>query len=156
VLPSDAIERTTAIARELGLSNDAAQRMLVHADSELAAHNAAIQAAHQKQVDEWKAQVLADNTLGRTPETRKAAIDKGIAVVNKYTEAHPKDGDAFKGFLNETGLGNNPTVVRFFAWLGKSAGEAPLVQSGGEAPKQPKRTADVLYGNPPKKGSDAA
>jgi hypothetical protein len=84
-------------------------------------------------VDAWKAQTLADVTLGKTPEERQAAIQKGHGVFLKFAEANPTEKEALTGFLNTSGLGDHPTVVRFFAWLGKAAAEGPLVgpASGG-------------------------
>lgn len=150
-LDAAASERTVAFARSRGLSNDAAQAALDLANTEVASAKEAIFKDHQpggaawtKQVDGWKAETLADASLGATPEARTAAIQKGVQIVNKYTEAHPEQAADFKGFFDTSGLGNHPAAVRFFAWLGEVASEGSLVTSqiGGDGRKA---DVDVFY-----------
>lgn len=131
------LERTTAIARELGLSNEHAQKTLNLVNQEAASLvdarvKAAVEAlqpggeAWAKQLADWKTETLADPSLGKTEPERTAAIQKGHALVGKYAEASPKDADTFKAFLNDSGLGNHPAANRFFAWLGKAMDEGSL------------------------------
>lgn len=150
LLDTGATERIAATARELGLSNEAAQKTVDLLDGEVQATVAAVLEAHQpggaewaKQEEAWKAEVMADASLGKTPEERKATIDKGRAVLRKFTDANPKDAEAFKGFLEGTGLGSQPAAVRFFAWLGKAMDEGKVITAPpGEGNKKPEH---VLY-----------
>lgn len=142
------LERTALIAKERGLSNEQAQALVNFAHQEGTtradtAAKAAVDAAMKsyapggekwlEQVETWKTQTLADPALGKTPEERSAAIQSGHGILMKYGEANPADADAMKGFLNTSGLGNHPAAVRFFAWLGKAAGEGSLVTGAGKA-----------------------
>lgn len=137
-LDASALERTAAIARALGLPDDAAAQKVVDlVHQEAAAREAAVLADHApggaawtKQVDAWKAETLADPALGATPAERTAAIQKGHGILVKYGEQHPAEKAAMTEFLNNSGLGDHPAANRFFAWLGKVAGELPLVAPG--------------------------
>lgn len=142
------LERTVAHAKALGLSPEHAQKDLefwnqetaTRVEAEKAAEREAALAAMQpggaewlKAVEGWRAETLADTALGATPAERKAAIDKGHGVIQKYVEQYPKDGEAFKAFINTSGLGDHPTAVRLFAWLGKAMGEGTLVLPDAKA-----------------------
>ena len=135
------LERTAAIARARGLTNEQAQAVVDHAIQEAstqakAAADAAIQAYQpggaewQKQSAAWKAETLADPALGATEAERIAALRHGERVIEKFAEAHPEDGKAIKAFLESTALGNKREVARFIAWLGKTTEEGTYVQAG--------------------------
>ena len=150
-------ERTAAIARTRGLTNEQAQGLLDFGVSEAAAREKAALDAYEtshapggeawtKTVDGWKEQTLADESLGKTPAERQATVERGHQVVLKFAESNPKDADALKGFLNDSGLGNHPTVVRLFAWLGKAASEGSVVHPTADAGQtQTKSLADIFY-----------
>lgn len=160
-LDDAAIERTAATARELGLSQEHAQKALDFVASEVKTRvESAVEAARadllksyapggeawQEQVDGWKAEALKDASLGKTEADRTAAIQRGQAVLQKFAEAQPEDAESTKQFLNISGLGNHPAVVRFFSWLGKAAGEAQMVTPGAAGGGE-KSTAELLYGS---------
>lgn len=161
-LDATAIERTAATARTLGLSQPQAQQLLesVHAevatqvDAATAKARADALAAHQpggsewtEMRDQWQKDALEDPALGKTPEERTLAIQKGHAVFNKYAEQHPAEKEGFTHFLNASGLGDHPAVVRFFHWLGIAMGEGSAVMQPPGAPsKAPEDTAAKWYG----------
>lgn len=160
VIDATALERTAAIARELGLSNDAAQKVIGALDSEAKAVVEATLAAHQpggaawtKQQQEWEAALKADQTLGATPDERQAAVQKGIAVIDRFAEKHPEHATQLKSYLDASGLGSHPDVVHFFAWLGKVAGEGGRIEPGAQGAHGAGRLPDtqVFFGK-----SDAA
>jgi hypothetical protein len=150
------LERTTAIARESGLTPTQAQRIAAFASQEAATRATATREAliqsyqpggaeWTKQADAWKTQTLADPKLGKTPEERKAAVTKGLAVIERYKDAHADDAKAMQGFFDTSGLGDHPTVARFFAWLGEAAAEGSLV-TGGATGGAGRSTAELMYG----------
>lgn len=147
-----AVERTVALARARGLSNEAAQAVLDYAHSEAGSVKEALLQAHApggaawtQQVETWKQQALSDPALGSTPEQRTAAIQKGSSVVRAFAQANPESGGKLVEFLDATGLGNHPSVVQFFRWLGESAGEAPFHASASGAPASEKSLTEIFY-----------
>lgn len=140
-LPKDAVidaavlDETVAIAREQGLSVSQTQAVVDLLNSRVNADRTALLAAHQpggaewtKQLDAWKAETLADDSLGKTPEERKASVERGASVLKRYAEANPEGAEAMNDFLVTSGLGEHPAAVKFFKWLGESAGERPIVK----------------------------
>lgn len=152
LLDAAVLERTAADARTQGLTNEQAQAVVNRISQEAAAlaeaQLAAYQpggAAYEKLVDGWKEQTLADESLGKTPEERTATIQRGHQVLQKYVEAHPDQQDAINGFLNDTGLGNHPAMVRVFAWLGRAMSETPVVKGPPASPASEASAAKKLY-----------
>lgn len=148
------LERTAADARTQGLTNEQAQAVVNRISQEAAVLAEAQMAAYQpggaeygKLVDGWKAQTLADESLGKTPEERTATIQRGHQVLQKYVEAHPDQQDAINGFLNDTGLGNHPAMVKVFAWLGRAMSETPVVKGPPASASGEKNAAKALYPN---------
>lgn len=146
------VERTAATARALGLSPDAAQKVLELAHQEIASHVDALTKAHQpggaewkKIVDAWDAEIKADPRLGATPDERLANVQKGQQVISRYYEKHPEDAAAFKEFLEDSKLGSHPAFARFSVWLGKAAGEGDIA-SGAPAGEKPKTAIEALWG----------
>ncbi len=151
-IDADALGRTVAIARAQGLSSEHAQAFADLVNSEVAQSRAALLAAHQpggaawtKQLDAWKADTLADPSLGKTPSERTAAVQRGANVLKKYAEANPDDAEQMTAFLTDSGLGEHPAAVRFFNWLGKAAGERSLVL-GNDTSVQ-RSAAEIMYPN---------
>jgi hypothetical protein len=151
-LDDAALERIAATARARGLSQEQAQSVVELANGEVQAATAALLAAHQpggavwaKQVEQWKADALADAALGKTPEERTAAVQRGQSVMAKYAEMHPDDAPAMTEFLNDSGLGNHPAAVRFFAWIGRSMSEGTLAMPGTQGSDTPEDRARRMY-----------
>lgn len=129
-LDTAVVERTAAIARELGLSQDHAQKTLEFVNTEVAAKLAAVTEAHQpggaewtKNVEGWEAAALADPDLGGSgkPEVLKANADLAQRVLASFFPPSVKE------FLIETGFGSNPDVLRGFVKIGRSMSEGSLV-----------------------------
>lgn len=155
VLPADALERTAAAARTLGLSNDAAQQVLELANAEAAAQRDAFLQAHSpgdpaknippgaewvKQQDAWKAAAMADPEIGGTPEQFEA----NLAAANKAFDAFATPG--FREHVWKSGLASHPEVVRVFARIGKQMGEGSVVQPGAGGGTGGRSAAEILYG----------
>lgn len=143
------VERTTAIARELGLGNDAAQKLLeqgVASEKEATAAREAIieswkpgGAEYVKRDETWKAQALADKDLG-AGDPAKFAVH-----VEKAQQALAKYGPELKAYLNDTGLGSHPAAIKFLSRIGAAMSEGGMiVGSIGGSPKA-KSDAETLY-----------
>jgi hypothetical protein len=160
------LERTATTARARGLSQEQAQATVdlvaQEITSALDAERSRIAdsyqpggAAWQQVVDGWKAETTADPKLGATPEERQAAVDRGFGIVRKYGEANPNDAQAMTEFLDSSGLGNHPAAVRFFAWLGKAAGEGDMPTPNAAQGQSRIPDGQLFYqngGRGPKKG----
>lgn len=120
------------IAKELGLSQEQAQK-LVDIYPQIQQQQAE---AWSKQVTDWGDQVKADKEIGG---------DKLTASVGQAQKALDQFGTpALREYLESSGLGNHPELVRAFAKVGKMMSEDKIIMpnQGGQ-----RSAADVLYGN---------
>lgn len=140
-LDSAAIEQFEPIAKELGLTQEQADKMVaLHADS--------LQRAQQQARDNWAQQQEAwENDLRNDPDFGGAKFDENVGAAMKAVEKFGTPG--LKEALESTGMGNHPELVRTFAEIGKAISEDKIVmgnQSQGE-----RSMAERLYSQPPKK-----
>jgi len=111
----ETVTKFESIFRDLKLSNDDAQK-LVSAYAEIKLEEGkSIDTRLEEQHNTWKQAVLNDPEMGGTnfPATEKAAQS---AVARFGTPA-------LKSYLNSTGLGSHPELVRTFAAIGRAMAE---------------------------------
>jgi hypothetical protein len=93
--------------------------------------------ARNEQISKWEADIKADKEFGGD------AYDQNLGMAVKAIEAFGDDD--LRAFLDQTGAGSHPAVVKAFMRAGKTLGEAPVVgQANGSAKKN---FASALYGN---------
>lgn len=130
-LDANALSVFEPIAKELGLTQEQAQK-LVDIYPQIQQQQAE---AWSKQIADWGEQVKADKEIGG---------DKFNASVGLAQRALDQFGNPeLREYLNASGLGNHPALVRFCAKVGKSMAEDSFVMpnQGGQ-----RSAADVLYG----------
>lgn len=137
-LGKEVLKEVEAFAKENGLSNEAAQAMLKREEAMLQKLQDANAEAFDNRVESWRQDVLADKQLGGE-NFEKTKLDAQKAV------KHFGDEDFIK-ILNETGYGNNPSVVRFLANIGALMQNDSLIASGKEQPGE-KPLHEYFYGS---------
>ncbi|MFN1147038.1 peptidase [Serratia liquefaciens] len=131
-LDANALSVFEPIAKELGLTQEQAQK-LVDIYPQIQQQQAE---AWSKQIADWGEQVKADKEIGG---------DKFNASVGLAQRALDQFGNPeLREYLQVSGLGNHPALVRFCTKVGKSMAEDSFVvpNQGGQ-----RSTADILYGN---------
>jgi hypothetical protein len=132
-----------AKAREAGLSQEQAQKLVdVHTNAIKAASDASTQLWYDTQ-KEWQQQVIKDPEIGgKNFEPMKETVAKAIDTVGG------EDAQKIRQAFEYTGAGNNPDIIRFLYRLGKAIGEGGAVGGGMPAAvEQPKSAAERLYPN---------
>lgn len=137
LLNNAAVQSTAAIAQELGLNNEQAQKLLEHQSQAVTAYQQSQQQVWNNQTKAWRDAVAADPEIGG-PHL-EANVAHARAVINKY------GSPAFVAALNETGLGNHPELVRFVVNIGKAAADDGTLVSGARGGAGQKTLADNLY-----------
>lgn len=123
------------VARELGLSQEAAQKVVD-------AMGPQIVAAQQAQFDAVKAQWTESAKTDK--EFGGAKLNENLAVAKKALDAFGTP--ELRTLLNDTGLGNHPEIIRAFYKAGQKISSANFVPGGGGA--SPSRDhASALYPN---------
>jgi hypothetical protein len=139
------VERIAAHAKAQGLSQTAAQATLDLVVQEVAQQYATADAQFKAQVEGWKKAAESDTTFGKTRDERVAAVLKGKLVLDKFEQQYPEHGKVLKTFVNDTGYGEHPAFVGLLSWLGKAAGEGPLVLPTADSGAKPKSLAEIWY-----------
>lgn len=122
------IDEASPIFKELGLSQDAAQKLV---DLATKANDAALENLHKQMRDTragWKAESKAWLDANGGSDANKAEIGKALNLVF--------DGDAkgladFRRFMDMTVAGDNPAFIRAFATMSKAYTEGKTVQGAG-------------------------
>jgi len=128
-----------AVARELKLTNDQANK-LVPLGAQLANRIAEKQAeAHTAQVGQWLEASKADKEFGG--DKFDASVQVALKARDKFAT------EELKTLMDQTGLGNHPEIVRLFHRIGTVIADDTFVQapSGGGTTKA---AAAVLFDHP--------
>ncbi|HAS0837772.1 peptidase [Enterobacter hormaechei] len=125
-LDTAALEQFEPIARELNLTNEQAQKMVDLYGTKIMPMVQKQQAeAWQKQTEGWAETVKADKEIGG---------DKLTANLSAAQRALEQFGDPeLKEYLDSTGLGNHPALVKAFIKVGKAMSEDKVVTGGHES-----------------------
>lgn len=122
------VDEFTAIAKELKLPKDAADKLVGLEVKRLQK----AQQDHVTLVESWAEQVKVDQEIGGDK------LSENLAVARKAVDAF--GSQALKDLLNSTGLGNHPEVVKAFYKAGKAISEDGFVRG---APKSPATESDL-------------
>lgn len=121
-LDTQLVETFTPLAKELGLSNEQAQK-LVDLAPQLQQRMVQQQAeAWGKQLEAWVGEVKADKDIGGN--NLPATMASAQKVMQQFGTPE------LKAALEQTGMGNHPELVRLFAKVGKAMGEDSFVAGG--------------------------
>ncbi len=134
-LSDEVIGRFSEVAKELNLSQDAAQKMLDQVAPAIARQQ---YAAIQQLNEQWVSAVKADKEIGGEK------LGANLAIAKKARDAFGTDG--LRQLLNESRIGNHPEMVRFFVRAGQAISEDSFVPGGTRPSAGGKDAASVLYG----------
>lgn len=121
-MDADVLAEATPIFKELGLSNEDAQKLMPVAGQLV---TRTVDRMQQQLIDGANAQRKAWlDTAKADPDIGGANWDASIAASARALDALGfKEGSDFRKVLNETGFGNYPDMIRAFAQVGKMVGE---------------------------------
>ena len=123
------LEDVESFAKENNLSNEVAQKVLDKQQMVLDSFIEAEANRHDKELEEWRQEVINDPTLGGD-NLNKTAED-ARRVVTRF------GSEGFIQILKETGYGDHPEVVRFLSKLGSIMSEDSLILAKSEAKDKP-------------------
>lgn len=125
-------EATLALFRDLGLSQNRAQKAIDHfiktVGEDEAVRNAAVEAAVAQQREDWGKQTKAE--LGDKYDAEVAFARTAVQAMQ-----NPKLIEAF----NNLGWGDHPELIKAFSFFGKMMRDSPVdgIGTGGAAAKKP-------------------
>ena len=116
------VEAFTPVARELGLSQEQAQKLVTLYATQTAAKMTAAEQAQARAVQEQRA--------GWVREFKASPTWQEDAMYARRAVEHMGD-DATKSLLMGTWLGDHPVILRFLAKVGRTVAEDPGAGGGG-------------------------
>lgn len=135
-LDAAALEQFEPIARELNLTNEQAQKMVDLYGSQILPMVQKQQAeSWQQTTEQWAADVKADKEIGGD----KLTASIGVAQRALETFGTPD----LKEYLNSTGLGNHPGLIKFCVKVGQAMSEDKVLTGNEHGQRS---AAQVLYG----------
>jgi hypothetical protein len=144
-LDDQAVADATPVFKELGLSNEQANKLVpvaaTFAKRIIEQRDQQIIGTIAEQRKSWLEEAKADKDIGGanwdgTLQTAAKALD---------TLGFPK-GSPLRNLLDESGLGNHPEMIRAFAKVGKAIGEDDNFPRGDTGGKGKKSDAELFYG----------
>jgi hypothetical protein len=134
-LDASVVEGTAAISRELGLSNEQAQKLLEH-QAQVLGNISTAQAEQVETLSQtWKDEVIHDKEFGG---------DKLPATTAKATRALDRFFPELKAGLKGSPFANHPALIRGLARIGAAMGEDQMVQPGSTLGGE-QSVVDILY-----------
>ena len=134
-LDTEALKDFEPVARDLNLTNEQAQKLVDAYPKILAGVQQRQAEAWQAQTEQWAADVKADKEIGGDKLTANlSAAQRALDLFG---------GPVLKEYLNTTGLGNHPELVKAFVKIGKAMSEDGMVDGSNQGQRS---AAEVLYG----------
>ncbi|EAN4946459.1 peptidase [Salmonella enterica] len=134
-LDTEALKDFEPVARELNLTNEQAQKLVDAYPKILAGVQQRQAEAWQQTTEQWAADVKADKEIGGDKLTSN--LSAAQRALDQFGTPELKD------YLNTTGLGNHPDLVKTFVKIGKAMSEDGMVSGGNDGQRS---AAEVLYG----------
>ncbi|MEP9339133.1 peptidase [Enterobacter kobei] len=134
-LDTEALKDFEPVARELNLTNEQAQKLVDAYPKILAGVQQRQAEAWQAQTEQWAADVKADKEIGGDKLTANLSVAQRALDLFGTPE--------LKTYLNDTGLGNHPDLVKAFVKIGKAMSEDGMVDGSNQGQRS---AAEVLYG----------
>jgi len=104
------LEKAAELAKEFGLSNEQAQRLVESQSADRQGFLDQMKESHDLQVDQWAKDIEADKDFGGANFEKSSEDAK--RVIDRFSD------DEFKTLLDDTGYGNNPNFFKFVAKIG--------------------------------------
>lgn len=140
-LDAAALDAFKGLAKDLGLSQERAQKVAdviaQQAKASAEASQSAMKAEITRVQTEWAQQAKADAEIGGDK------FDENLAIAKQAMEA--TTSPALRVLLDKSGLGSNPEVIRHFLKIAPAFREDRHVPGGSRPPGAGKNHAQVLY-----------
>lgn len=150
-IDKETLAKATPVFKELGLSQENAQRMVdFYAQISKDAAEAPYK-LYEEMRGKWRDEVIKDAALGDGTGLRSEVK----STIGRAIDSLPQDvARDFKAAMDLTGAGDNPAFIRAFYNLAQRIGEGTSVKAGAPAPVSkpgaaPKSAAAALYPNLP-------
>jgi hypothetical protein len=143
-LPDDAfidekhVQAVSEYAKELKLTNEQAQKLIERDNTLLSSYVESQKQMLEQKTQSWVNELKTDKEFGGEAFTKNTELAR--RALDRFA---PQE---LKQFLNETGFGNNPLLVKTFHKIGLAMSDDEFVTTGTQ-PSAPKPIEEVFYGS---------
>lgn len=135
-LDAKTLEAATPIFKDLGLTQDQAQKLIDFQTAQMKELAAAPKAVFEQVNAEWSAKTLADPEISGAVSGGKTGIDAVKYDISRALDSisDPKLKSEFRDVMNVTGAGNHPAFVKTFWKLSQRIAEGSHVPGSNPSP----------------------
>lgn len=151
-LNKEVVDAAVPVFKELGLTQDQAQKLVDLQSKREAELSKAGQGDYASMREGWRKDVLADTALSSGGKVKPEVLQTIGRAIDGLGD--PKLSGEFRQVMDTTGVGDNPAFVRAFFKLAQQVTEGRPVQGGGPSPKgqeapgaKPTSIASAMYPN---------
>jgi hypothetical protein len=135
LLDKNHVDSVISFAKENNLTNEQANDLVKRDESLLTNYKERIISEHKNVTDQWASMSKADKEIGG--ENLNKNISLARSAINRF------GSDGFKDYLESTGVGNHPEVIRLFSKIGKAMADDSF--DIAKPKSQEKTLAERLY-----------
>jgi hypothetical protein len=151
-LNKEVIEKAAPIFKELGLTQDQAQKLVnLQTEREAASSKAGLDAYNATRA-EWRKEVLGDAELSTGGKVKPEVLQNIGKAIDSVGD--PALSKSFREVMDSTGVGDNPAFVKMmYKWSqavtegGHVAGKGPSAEGQKGPDAAPKTLASAMYPN---------
>lgn len=132
------LDKATPVMRELGLTNEQANKLAGVIAEQRKTEYDALNERHQKVITDWQNAIKTDKDFGG--EKLKPSLKSADRVIATFGD------DEFRKDLTDLGLGNHPGLFRLLARVGNALSDDKPVTSETPAATVKRDVAETLYG----------
>jgi hypothetical protein len=136
-LDAAVVEKASPIFKELGLSQEQAQKLVDFYSAQTSESNKAIATAVENMRADWRSQIMSDKDIGGKIEQVK--VELGRAKDRLPAEIRT----AFEEAMNVTGMGDHPAIVKGLYEFAKLVNEGTHVSGGNPSPHGQAKTGNA-------------
>lgn len=152
-LDAATLESATPIFRELGLSQDQAQKLVDFYSAKIGEINSQNESFMEQMRTEWRNQLKEDKDIGGKLDAVKVNVGRALDRMPEGIR------EPFKEAMNLTGAGDHPAVIKAMNYFAELVNEGTPVRGDNPSPHGQSRTgvetrpsaASAMYPNLPKR-----
>jgi hypothetical protein len=136
-LDASYLEHTKALAKELGLSQEAAQKLVERDAGLMSSASERNMAQVREKTEQWAKDAEADKEIGGG--NFQSSVTDAKTALDKFGTPE------FKNLLNQSGVGNHPELIRLLSRVGKAMREDKMVTTSSQPARAQKSFAEAFY-----------
>ena len=136
-LSEDHLKEVSELSKSLGLSKDQATKLLSHQSEQ---YKKTLDSQEKDKIEQsarWVDEIKKDTEMGGP--LFKESVENAHRAFSRFGSKE------LKSYLDDSGLGNNPEMIRIFSRIGKAMADDKFVNGDPVSNKEPKSLGELMY-----------